>query len=93
MTSVHSSWAELPLVSSLFPQQSGEVPGVLEGKPTTLFYEPLCVSLAPSPSEEFQQLVTGAVEPSKRYYNIWNMQKSSCAISKQGRPRSSMQSD
>ena len=72
---MHSSWAELPLVSSLFPQQSTEVPGVLEGKPTTLFYEPLCVSLAPSPSEEFQQLVTGAVEPSKRYYNIWNMQK------------------
>ena len=66
VTAEQSSWAELPLVSELFPHETKDVPGVLGAKQTTLFYEPLCVSVSPDPSQDFYYLITGTVEPPER---------------------------
>ena len=56
MTSEYSKWAELPPVLSLFPQESTEVPGVIDGKQTDMFYEPLCAAIDSDPSQELYHL-------------------------------------
>ena len=66
LTSTQSRWAEVPTIVSMFPQESVEVPGVVGGKQTSWFYEPLCVSVAPEPSQDFYYLVTGTVQPCDR---------------------------
>lgn len=69
VNSTQSNWAELPSISSLFQQESMEAPGVLGAKQTSLFYEPLCVSVAPDPSQDFYYVVTGTVEPPDSVYD------------------------
>ena len=65
--SAHSSnWAELPPVSSMFPFESPDVPGVLFGNQQSLFYEPLCVYAAPDPGQDLDELLTGKVQPMNR---------------------------
>ena len=66
-SSTQSNWAELPAVASMFLQESPEAPGVLGGKQTKLFYEPICTSITQDPNQDFYYLITGTVEPSDRY--------------------------
>ena len=65
----HSNWADLPSISQLFPFESAVEPGMMEAKQTSLFYEPLCVSIVPDPNKEFRDLVEGNVQPVYSRYN------------------------
>ena len=64
--SAHSKWAELPPVSSMFPFESVDVPGVLFGNQQAMFYEPLCVYGAPDPGRDLHELLAGRVPPGDR---------------------------
>ena len=67
--SSQSSWAELPPTSLLFPFESVDEPGIMNAKQTSMFYEPLCASVAPDPTQEFHDLISGKVQPVKSKYN------------------------
>ena len=66
VNSAHSNWTELPPVSSMFPFESLDVPGVLFGNHQSLFYEPLSVYAAPDPGQDLDELLTSKVQPMNR---------------------------
>ena len=67
--SSHSNWVELPSVSLLYPFESVDEPGIMNAKQTSIFYEPLCVSVAPDPPQDFYDLIEDNVLPGNSQYD------------------------
>ena len=67
--SSHSKWAELPSVCLLFPFEYFDEPGIMNAKQTSIFYEPLCVSVAPDPPQDFFDLIEDNVLPGNSQYD------------------------
>ena len=66
LQSVGGIATSLPIVS----QGTVEVPGVIDGKQTYMFYEPICASLESDPRQELYHLtmlLDGVVRSQERY--------------------------
>ena len=56
--SSHSCWVKFPPISQLFQFDSVKEPGIMNASQTSMFYDPLCVSVVPDAGPEFHELLT-----------------------------------